>query len=225
MNLADSIKFVLKKRSQKIFSLLIKEDLKNTVKDVPTNIMAFSRMSNRAIRRFSLKESMGEVKSSLYGTALLVKIIPQRVNIGFKQFGQEFMAELEKFPDPKERTVFCMKILAGLSKFALSSAYDLGLGDIKLLGMGRGRVLYSRVIVSKLMFKTLQAIIIRFIDEIEKEIEGAEDIKQLEALKKIILDDSGNAIDKFFEGVTDPDDRAFAIVENFKNYILTGEQA
>jgi hypothetical protein len=225
MNLADSIKFVLKKRSQKIFSLLIKEDLKNTVKDVPTNIMAFSRMSNRAIRRFSLKESMGEVKSSLYGTALLVKIIPRRVNAGFKHFGMEFMTELEKLPDPKERTVFCMKILAGLSKFALSSAYDVGLGDIKFLGMGKGRVLYSRVIVSKLMFKTLQAIIIRFIDEIEKEIEGEDDIKQLEALKKIILDDSGNAIDKFFEGVTDPDDRAFAIVENFKNYILTGEQA
>ena len=224
MNLADSIKFVLKNRSQKIFSSLIKEDLKNTVKDVPSNIIAFSRMSNRAIRRFSLKESIGDVKSSLYGTALLVKIIPQRVNLGFKHFGEEFMTEMEKLPEPRERTVFCMKVLAGLSKFALSSAYDVGIGDIKFLGMGRGKALYSRVIVSKLMFKTLQAIIIRFIDEIEKEIEGPEDLKQLEALKKIILDDSGNAIDKFFDGVTDPNDRAFAIVENFKNYILTGEK-
>ena len=63
-----------------------------------------------------------------------------------------------------------MKVLAGLSKFALSAAYDVGLGDIKLLGFGRSKVTYSRAIVAKLIFKTLQSFIVRFIDEVEKEI-------------------------------------------------------
>ncbi len=73
------------------------------------------------------------------------------------------------------------------------------------------------------MFRTIQAFIVRFIQEVEKEITDPVELKNLQSFRDIVLDDSGNAIDKFFEGVTDPDDRAFGIVENFKNYILTGE--
>jgi hypothetical protein len=223
MNLSESVKFVLKNKAQNIFQVMVKEDLKNSIKEIPSNIAAFTKYSNRAIRRFSVKESLSEVKSSIYGTALLVKVIPQRTNEGMKIFFQSFITELEQLTDPKERTVFCMKVMAGLSKFALSTAYDVGLGDIKLLGFGRSRVTYSRAIVAKIIFKTLQSFIIRFIDEVEKEIENPEELNQLEGLKKIVLDDSGNAIDKFFEGVTDPHDRAFKLVDDLRNYILTGE--
>ncbi len=58
----------------------------------------------------------------------------------------------------------------------------------------------------------------------EKEISNPEELLQLQSYKDIVMDDSGNAIDKFFDGVTDANDRAFAIVENLKKYILTGEQ-
>ena len=223
MNLSESVKFVLKKKAQNIFQLMVKEDLKKSIKEIPANVAAFTKYSNRAIRRFSVKESLSEVKSSVYGTALLIKVIPQRTNEGMKIFFQEFTRELEQLSDPKERTVFCMKVLAGLSKFALSTAYDVGLGDIKLLGFGRSKVTYSRAIVAKMIFKTLQSFIVRFIDEVEKEIENQDDFNQLETLKKIVLDDSGNAIDKFFEGITDPDDRAFKLVNNLRSYIVTGE--
>jgi hypothetical protein len=223
MNLSESVKFVLKNKAQNIFQLMVKEDLKKSIKEIPSNVAAFTKYSNRAIRRFSVKESLSEVKSSVYGTALLIKVIPQRTNEGMKIFFQEFSRELEQLSDPKERTVFCMKVLAGLSKFALSTAYDVGLGDIKLLGFGRSRVTYSRAIVAKLIFKTLQSFIVRFIDEVEKEIENQDDLNQLETLKKIVLDDSGNAIDKFFEGITDPDDRAFKLVDNLRSYIVSGE--
>ncbi len=224
MNLSDSIKFVLRNKTQTIFTLLLKEDLKNTFREVPTNVIAFTKMSHKALRRFKFKESMGEMKDSIYGTAVLIKIIPQRVNQAFKHFGQDFTAEIDKLTDSKERTVFCMKVIAGLCKFALSSAYDVGLGDIKLLGLKKGKILYSRVIIAKLMYKTIQALIIRFIEEIEKQITEPEELKQLEGMKKLILDDSGNAIDKIFEGVTDPNDKAFILVENFRKYILTGER-
>lgn len=224
MNLSDSIKFVLRNKSQTIFTLLVKEDLKNTVKDVPRNVVAFTKLSKKAIRSFRFKESMGDVKESIQGTAILLKVIPQRVNQAFKHFGQDFTKEIDQLTDSKERTVFCMKVIAGLCKFALSSAYDVGLGDVKLLGLKKGKILYSRVIVAKLMYKTIQAFIVRFIDEIEKQITEPEELKQLDMMKKMILDDKGNAIDKIFEGVTDPNDKAFILVENFRKYILTGER-
>lgn len=212
MNLAESMKYVLKNKTQNILSSLIKEDLKNLVKN-STNI-----------KRFSLKDSFTEVKGSLLTTALLIKAIPQRINEGFRIFSLELMQELDKLPDQKQKTMFCMRVLAGLSKFALSSAYDVGFGDAKLLGFGKVKNVYSRVLVSKLLFKSIQAFIIKFIEEIEKEITDPNELKNLQSFRTIVLDDSGNAIDKFFEGVTDPDDRAFMIVDNFKRFILTGEK-
>lgn len=207
MNLAESMKFVLKTKSQSIFSSLIKEDFRNIF-----------QASHHAIKNFSLKESFTEAKYSLQDTALLIKVIPQRVNNGFKLFSEELMLELEKLPDPMQRTKFCMKVLAGLSKFALSSAYD-----VKMLSFGKGKSVYSRLILSKLIFKSVQSFVVRLIEEVEKEVSNPEELKYLRGFKETVLDDSGNAIDKFFEGVTDPNDRAFVIVENVKRYILTGE--
>ena len=82
MNLSESVKFVLKNKAQNIFQLMVKEDLKKSLKEIPSNVVAFTKYSNRAIRRFSVKESLSEVRSSLYGTALLIKVMPQRTNEG-----------------------------------------------------------------------------------------------------------------------------------------------
>lgn len=212
MNLAESMKFVLKNRTQNLVSSLVKDDLKNLLKKNTANI-----------KEFSLKDSFTEVKGSLQTTLLLVRAIPQRINEGFRIFSTELMQEMDKLPDQKQRTKFCMKVLAGLSKFALSSAYDIGFGDVKLLGLGKSKVTYPKMIASKVLFKAIQSFILKFIEELEKEVTNHEELKNLRSFKEIVLDDDGNAIDKFFEGVTDPDDRAFIIVENFKNYILTGE--
>lgn len=211
MNLAESMKFVLKNKTQNIVSSMVKDDLKNLLKN------------SANIKKFSLKDSFTEVKGSLQTTMLLVRAIPQRINEGFRIFSNELMQELDKLPDQKQRTKFCMKVLAGLSKFALSSAYDMGFGDAKLLGLGKSKVVYSRMIASKVLFKAIQSFIIKFIEELEKEVTNHEELKNLRSFKEIVLDDNGNAIDKFFDGVIDPEDRAFIIVENFKKYILTGE--
>lgn len=217
MNLAESMKYVLKTKSQNIFASLVKEDFKNIFKEVTGELLRLTQVSHKALGNFSIKESFTEVKYSLQDTALLIKVIPQRVNNGFKLFQQELMLELEKLPDPVQRTKFFMKVLAGLSKFALSSAYD-----VRMIGMGKGKNIYSRLLLSKLIFKTIQSFVVRLIEEVEKEVTNPDELKFLRGFKETVLDDSGNAIDKFFEGVTDPNDRAFTIVENFKRYILTG---
>ncbi|MBA2404231.1 MAG: hypothetical protein H0V66_05630 [Bdellovibrionales bacterium] len=224
MNLAESMKHVLKTKSQNIFGLLIKEDFKNIIKDFAGEIVTVTQKRKKTFRNFSLKESVLDVKDSVASSILLIKAIPNRVSEGFRIFSQEMMNELDKLPDQKQKTVFCMKVLAGMSKFALSSAYDVGLGEAKLLGLGKPKNIVANVIVSKLLFKTIKSLIIRLIEEMEKEISNPEELLQLQSYKDIVMDDSGNAIDKFFDGVTDANDRAFAIVENLKKYILTGEQ-
>ena len=224
MNLAESMKHVLKNKRKNIFSLLVKEDIKNIVKDFAGDVVTVTKKRKSSFKNFSFKESVTDFKDSVQGTVILMRAIPQRVSDGFRIFGQELMSELENLPDQKQKTVFCMKVLAGVSKFALSSAYEVGLGEAKLLGMGRHKNIVTNVIVSKLLFKTIKSLIIRLIEEMEKEITNIEELKQLQSFKDIVMDDKGNAIDKFFEGVTDADDRAFAIVDNLKKFILTREQ-
>lgn len=224
MNLAESMKYVLKNKSRTIFSFFTKEDLKKTITDFGHGIVSTTQQKKDLYKRFSFKESISDFSDSFQGTILLVRAIPQRVNDGFRIFSNEMTLELDKLPDQKQKTVFCMKVLAGLSKFAVSSAYEVGLGDAKLLGLGKSRRMVSSVIISKIMFKTIQTFIIRMIQEMEKELTDPEELKNLQNLKKIIMDNSANAIDKIFEGVTDSNDRAYVIVNNFKNYILTGQQ-
>lgn len=223
MNISESMKHVLKTKSQRIFSSLVKEDFKEIIKGFAGDIVSFKPKKN-SFKNFSFKDSLQDIKSSVQGTAIVLKEIPRRLNEGFRIFQQELMDELDKLPDQKQKTMFCMRVLAGLSKFALSSAYDVGLGDKKLLGFGgKYKKALTHAMASKLMYKTIQAFIIRFIQEVEKEITDPEELKNLKGFKDTILDDSGNAIDKFFDGVTNPDDRAFIIIENFKNYVRTGE--
>ena len=222
MNLSESMKHVFKHKSQSIFSSLVKEDFKVILKGLAGDLIP-SKFHRKTEKKFSIKESLVHMKHSVQGTALLLREIPHRLNHGFHLFQQELLAELEKLPDQKQKTMFCMKVLAGLSKLALSSAYDVGIGETKLLGLGKAKKALTHAVAGKLMFRTIQAFIVRFIQEVEKEITDPVELKNLQNFRDIVLDDSGNAIDKFFEGVTDPDDRAFGIVENFRNYIMTGE--
>ncbi len=224
MNISESMKFVLKNKGQLIFSSILKEDLKNIFKDGHGSIIAFGRAGKKTLKNFSAKNSFAEIKDSIQGTSLLIKVLPQRVNEGFKYFSNDMIIELDKKNDSKEKTVFCMKVIAGLCRFALSSAYDVGLGEMKLLGFGTKKI-YSRVILSKLLFKLIQSSIIRLIEEMEKEVTEIEERELLESYKKIILNDEANAIDKIFEGLSDPTDPAFVLVENFKHYVLTGQKS
>lgn len=224
MNIAESMKYVLKNKSRTIFSFFTKDDIKKTFSDFGHGLVTITQQKKDLYKNFSFKESLLDVKDSIQGSLLLAQAIPKRVNDGFKIFSNEMMIEMDKLPDQKQKTVFCMKVLAGLSKFAVSSAYEVGLGDVKLLGLGKSRKMVSSVIISKIMFKTIQTFIIRMIQEMEKELSDPEELKNLQNLKDIIMDNSANAVDKIFDGVTDPNDRAFVIVNNFKNYILTGQQ-
>lgn len=224
MNLVESMKFVLKKKRQHIFSGLIKEDLKKIVKDVAVDVVDLTKRRSKSLKLFSLKDSFQDAKNSLHGTALLIKVLPHRINEAFAMFITEMMIEMEKLPDQKERTKFCMKLLAALSKETLSGVYGGGKNGHRLLTLGRGKAALPQVITARLLFGSIQAFIIRFIEEIEKEMTDPQELENLRSFKEIVLDDKGNAVDKFFEGVMDLDEPAFRLVEEFKHYVFTGEK-
>lgn len=163
MNLAESMKYVLKNKSQNIFKLLVKEDFKNIVKDFAGELVTTTKKRKNSFKNFSFKESFSNAKDSVQSSVFLMKAIPHRVNNGFRIFSTELMRELDKLPDQKQKTIFSMKVLAGISKFALSSAYDVGLGDAKLLGIGRHKNIVANVVLSRLMFKTIQSLIVRLV--------------------------------------------------------------
>ena len=216
MNLNESLRHVLKHKSQNILTLIIKEDIKN--------FSFFEKLRKYKRHDFSLKYSVDEFKNSIGSTVLIFKVLPNRIRNGFRLFTQDLLRELELLPDQKKKTIFSLKVLAGISQFALSSAYDLGVGESKLLRIGKSKKLMTNMIISKIMFKTIQAFIVRLVTEMEKEVTDVEELKILQNFRNMILDDSVNAIDKFFDSMTVPGDQAFTIVENFKKYILTGER-
>ena len=216
MNLADSMKHVLKNKSQKIITLIIKEDLKN--------ISFLKNIKKYNSQDFSLKNSIIEIKDSIQGTILVFRVLPTRLKLGLSFFSQDLLFELDKLPDQKKKTIFSLKVLAGISRFALSSAYDLGVGESKLVRIGKSRNLITNIIITKVLFKTMKAFILRLTAEMEKEITDVNELQMLQDFVNMVQDDSLNAIDKLFVGMTESGDQAFTIVERFKKYILTGQR-
>ena len=216
MNLAESLKHVLKNKSQKIITLIIKEDLKN--------ISFFNNIKKYKSQDFSLKKSFVEIKDSIQGTVLVLRVLPSRLKMGLSFFSQDLLCELDKLPDQKKKTIFSLKVLAGISRFALSSAYDLGVGDSKLVRIGKSKNLITNIIITKVLFKTMKAFILRLTSEMAKEITDADELQMLQNFVNMVQDDSLNAIDKLFVGITESGDQAFTIVERFKKYILTGQR-
>lgn len=214
-------KKVFRQRGQNIIKDFVKHDGKKIISETIADLVVLAK-KNKINRTLSLS-TISELKNNLQDTVLLLKIIPQRMRFGLNLFMHEFLAEMSRLPDQKARTVYSMKVIAALSKMAFASAYDLGRGP-KLLFMGKNlRSAYQGIVLSKILFRSVQAFLIRFIEEVEKDITDPEELANLASFKRIILDDEGNSIDKFFAGIVDSEDKAFALVENFRNYIFTGE--
>jgi hypothetical protein len=224
MNIAESIRIVFRKKRERLFTKLLKQQLKSMVQDTPGTFRQLSGLGKQALKEFSIRETLGDAKSMLVDTAFLIKVMPQRINEGYKKFSADFFQELEQREEQKEKALFAFKVLACLGRFALSSAYDVGFGDVKFLSLAKGKVTFSRMIVAKLVLKTMRAFVLNLLEEMEQVVDQPEEQKRIQSMKKILSDDKSNAVDKLFDGVIDPTDRAFIMVEEFKRYVLYGDE-
>lgn len=223
MNIAESVKYVLKNKSQNLFTDFWKDDFKNIFLELGQEVKDFyhsSKSSIKNLKKDGVKVSFRDFYEGSVDALSIFKVLPKRMKDGFSQFKEDFITSLEELPDPKQKTIFCVKVFAALSSFALGSFYSIKRGrtDFSLPGLKK-RNAFTQLLVAELVFKVTQLFIQRFLSEIEKEVTEPEDLKNIKYFKDLIADKS-----KYEEVINEESDKSMAIVEDLKNYIMHGER-
>ena len=109
MNLADSMKKILKLNGQNIFTDFWKDDLKTILKDVGKDIAHMAKSGSdsfRDIKKNGIKITAREMIESAADTLLIFKVLPARIKEGFARFKDQLINELDNQPDQKQKTIF-----------------------------------------------------------------------------------------------------------------------
>jgi hypothetical protein len=226
MNLGESMKYVLKHRSQNIFSEFWQEDLKTMIKDMGRDFWQLASQRRRQSRTAGFGESYAEMRASTSEVFSILRLVPQRVYQAFSYFREDLLAELEKLPDHKQKTIFSLKVLGSLSQFILSTFYGIRKSQAGFAIKGlKTRNVFTQFLVAELIIRISQLFILRFLSEVEKEVDDAEALSHVKYFKTIFRTSSREAWDGDEAGsdLLAPE-RAVEIVESFKNYIATGER-
>lgn len=227
MNLADSMKKILKSSGQNIFTDFWKDDLKTILKDVGRDIAHMAKSSAgsfRDLKKNGIKITAKEMVESAADTLLIFKVLPGRITEGFAQFKDQLIQELENQPDQKQKTLFSLKVIGALTSFTLGTIYNIKRGNTDFAFKGlRRRNAITQFIVAELVFKLSQVFIHRFLSELEKEVSDPADLKNVRYFKDLISDRSKAELDPGVEMPPGPD-RAIEIVDDLKHFIMTGKK-
>lgn len=219
MNLSESMKFVLRSKIPNIFSEFWKEDFKSILRDIQQDLGGILKSHPDEKTHGNLTEW----RESALDAATIIRHAPKRVKNGFAFFREDFLEELEKQKDSKEKTVFCLKVLGALTSFAVSAVYGVRRAKLNFsLPNRRSRNVFAQFLAAELVFKLSRLFIHRFILEVEKQISDPEELNKLKFYKIILNDKSANPLNELPPG--EPGDKAFEIVESLKNFILNGER-
>jgi hypothetical protein len=222
MNLSESMKFVLKNKGPELFSELWHEDIKGVLKGFQKDLIKV--MLKAPNNKKALRSSLFDLKDMVKDAMVIVGELPGRLKIGFATFREGFLEELEKLSTPKEKTLFCMKIAGALTSYAVTALYGVRTAkkDIRTIGLGN-RTAFTQFLVAELVLRFTHFFVLRFIREIEKQVDNPEELKNIRFFKKVLSSkptgDELNGLPK--EEAGDP---AFTLVNNLNNYILTGKQ-
>lgn len=222
MNVADSMKNVLKHKGH-IFTDHWKEDLSFIMKDISDDLsrmIASGRHSIRNIKGCRPKVSFTDLKASLRDGLLIFRILPHRVMDGFIYFKEDFLEELEQLNDQKQKTIFSMKVLGALTSFTLAALYNVKMGNVDVHFNGvKGTTAFSRFIVAEIIFKVSRLLLLRFFNEVEKDLKSEEDLKNIRYFKELLSSRENSDEDHIVST-----DHAIEIVENLKKFIMTGKR-
>lgn len=217
------MKNVLKHKGH-LFTDYWKEDVALILKEVSDDLGRLMKSGRRSVKnlrhqRFNL--SFKEVMNSATDGLVILKILPGRISDGFLNFKEDLLIELEELPDQKQKAIFSMKVIGALSSFTLSTVYNVKKGklDFNFTGMKQANA-FSRFIVGEIVFKLTRLLLLRFLNEVEKDLSLQDDLKHIRYFKELLA--SREAGD---DDVNDlPHDPAIEIVENLKKYIMTGKR-
>lgn len=227
MNLSDSMKHVLKNKTQSLFSDFWKEDLKLIITDLKDDLVHFNKTGLsriKSLKNFKFKDVAREVRESAVDTFEIFKVMPRRMKEAFALFREEVLSEMESLPDGKERAIFGLKILGALGTSALGFFYGMKRASTGASFKGlRLRSAFAQYLISEFVFKVTQLFILRFLKEVEAELSEDGDVKKIRFFKELLShQDNWEAKDLPDDSQLEPGDRALEIVESLKNYIITG---
>lgn len=217
MNLADSIKLVLKSNNSAI-SLFFKEDLTSIVSDFKMSWMEiFSNSKNLLIeiRKHGLTPTLLEVGASFKSLVIIFKFLPKRITDGLNFFKEDFLEEIDNCEDPKEKTIVSLKVLGALTHLSILTFYEIKKGNLslKIKGLGAFNKI-TNIIVAELIFKITTSFVLRLMDAVDQNLDNKEGEKQFRYFRQLILK---KELDQNV-------DSSVQIVEKFKKYIMTGER-
>ena len=212
MNISESVKYVLKSRGQEIFLEFWNQDLRKLLKEQTSQAESIKLASSLKFFK-TLSES-----------ATFLGVLPSRVRQGFSKFIADFINELEMIEDPKEKTIFVLKVLIGLSSLVLTGLYSVQKARRKI-PYSQSKVskhLFSKLMIQEVALSAIHRLFLKFIHEVEKEINDPDELKKLKFLKQVMNEQQEWDQESSFDSAEDQDS-AFRIVESFKNYIRIGK--
>jgi len=204
VELSEAMKLVLKTKSKMILNEFRKEDFKKITKET------FGIMADK---NFSFKDSLKNFKTK----TLDLLQLPRRIRRGFVFLKNDFLDELDRMQDQKQKTVFSLKFIGALSRMSLGSLYNLR--------MGKTRYTFIQVIIIGICMEFVKGIVARFLDEVEKELTNADEIKNIRYFKSMIRNAASPPEDLSDPWMAEsPNDKSFQIVEAFKEFNLNGQR-
>lgn len=224
MNLADSLKSVLKNKSHHIFTDLWKEDAAKIVREIGTDIGHMAK-TVRSIKDRNFKFNFKELLESGADALLILKVLPERVKEAYKYFHYDLQDEFEKIEDPKQKKILGLKIFGALTSFTIGSIYTIrkSAADFSMKGLRR-RNAFTQFIIAEVIFKLSQIFISKFLNEVEKLVTDEDDLKNVRYFKDLLSDREQMLANAEIMEVLEEADPAIRIVENLKYYIMTGKR-
>lgn len=224
MNIADSLKHVLKNRSTSILSDFWKRDLKMILMNFGHDITEMYQAgvnSLQGLKKDGINISAKELGESLIDMVLILKVMPSRIKSAVGYFKEDLLNELESQEDSKQKALFSLKVLGAVTSLTLGIFYGIKKGqtEFKLKGLKR-RNAFTRFIVAELIFKITQHFLQRILEEIEEELSDPDDSKNIRYFRQLLSERPEPGEDQEIE----PHDKAIEIVEKFKSYLITGKR-
>jgi dsDNA-binding SOS-regulon protein len=227
MNLADSMKSVLKNKSH-VFSEFWKDDLKIVLTEVQNDLSRMvkdGKETIQSLKKDGIKINLKEMAESGADALLIFKVLPGRIKDGFTYFKDDLVEELESLPGQKQKTIFSLKVIGAVISFTIGIIYNIkkGRSDFSIKGLKRMNA-FTQFIVAELVFKISQLILLRFLNEIEKQVTEPDELKHIRYFRELLSDREKAEAENEVLSSAEPGDRAIEIVEDLKKYIMTGKR-
>lgn len=223
MNIAESMKAILKDKTH-IFTDYWKEDIKLVLEEVSKDFFHMASSGKETIKNLrhnGMQFSFKDVKEAASDVFVILKFLPGRIVTGIHYFKEDLTKEMEEQPDQKHKTVFVLKVLGALTSFTLGTLYQVKRGQVEFSIRGlKNRNLVTQFIFAEILFKLTSLFVHRLLNELDEHVSTDEEKENIAYFRQLLARRTENEE----ESVHDPD-HAIQIVENLKNYIMTGERA